>query len=262
MEYRSENVLDGLKSYWGVRSESYSRQNIEELNNWKKDAWRKLILRYAPPKGKMRILDVGTGPGFFAINLALEGHQVSAVDVTEEMLAHARENAEAYGAEVNFILCDGGHLPFADESFDLVVSRNVLWNLERPEEVLREWERVLTPGGRMVYFDANWYLYLFDEEQKARHDAAHENYRRLYPHAVHDKIGSRKARYLEELAETLPLSKEYRPKWDEEILRKLGMEVRKVLPNAGDLVWDAEEKVHEEATPLFMICAQKNAGAA
>ena len=175
MENRPDNVLEGLKSYWGVRSESYSRQNIEELNNWKRDAWRNLILQHAPAKESVKILDVGTGPGFFAINLALAGHQVCAVDVTEEMLVHARENAEAYGAKAEFVLYDGEHLPFADESFDLVVSRNVLWNLEKPEEALREWKRVLTPGGRMVYFDANWYLYLFDEEQKMRHDAAHEN---------------------------------------------------------------------------------------
>ncbi len=258
MEQRAEKVLDGLKSYWGVRSESYSRQNIEELNNWKKDAWRQLILKYAPAKNHMKVLDVGTGPGFFAINLALAGHQVSAVDVTEEMLIHAQENASAYGAEADFVLYDGEHLPFEDESFDLVVSRNVLWNLEKPDEALWEWKRILAPEGRMVYFDANWYLYLFDEEQRKRHDTAHENYHRLYPHAVHDKIGSQKARFLEELAMTLPLSKEHRPKWDEDILKKMGMNVIKILPNAGELVWDEEEKVHEEATPLFMICAEKD----
>lgn len=257
MENRPDNVLEGLKSYWGVRSESYSRQNIEELNNWKRDAWRNLILQHAPAKESVKILDVGTGPGFFAINLALAGHQVCAVDVTEEMLAHARENAEAYGAKAEFVLYDGEHLPFADESFDLVVSRNVLWNLEKPEEALREWKRVLTPGGRMVYFDANWYLYLFDEEQKMRHDAAHENYHRLYPHAVHDKIGRQKAQDLEEIARTLPLSKEHRPEWDGRVLKETGMGVIKILPDTGELVWDEEEKVHEAATPLFMICAEK-----
>ncbi len=250
-------VLDGLKSYWGVRSTSYSRQNIEELNNWKKDVWRELILQYAPQKEYLRVLDVGTGPGFFAINLALAGCRTSAVDVTEEMLEHAKENANAYGAEAEFLLYDGEHLPFADGSFDLVVSRNVLWNMEKPAGALAEWRRVLTSGGRMVYFDANWYLYLFDAEQKARHDAAHENYRRRYPDAVHDKIGSERARFLENIARTLPLSKEQRPQWDEDRLREMGMEVVKVLQNAGDLVWDEEEKTHEAATPLFMICAEK-----
>lgn len=109
----------------------------------------------------------------------------------------------------------------------------------------------------MVYFDANWYLYLFDEEQKMRHDAAHENYHRLYPHAVHDKIGRQKAQDLEEIARTLPLSKEHRPEWDGRVLKETGMGVIKILPDTGELVWDEEEKVHEAATPLFMICAEK-----
>ena len=54
------------------------------------------------------------------------------------------------------------------DSFDLIVSRNVIWNLEYPKEALAEWARVLAPGGRMVYFDANWYLYLYDEELRAK----------------------------------------------------------------------------------------------
>ena len=158
------DVLEGLTSYWTERSESYSAQNVEEMNNWKRDAWRDLILRYAPRKKKLRILDVGTGPGFFAMTLALAGHEVVAIDVTEQMLEHARENARVYGANVKFLLQRGENLPCPDESFDLIVSRNVIWNLEFPECAFREWERVLAPGGRMVYFDANWYLYLFDEE--------------------------------------------------------------------------------------------------
>ena len=109
----------------------------------------------------------------------------------------------------------------------------------------------------MVYFDANWYLYLFDEEQKVRHEAAHKRYRELYPEAVHDKIGSKQAQRLEDIAKNLPLSKEHRPKWDEEALTEMDMELVKVLPDVGDFVWDEEEKVHEAATPLFLICAEK-----
>ena len=77
---------------------------------------------------------VGTGPGFFAINLALAGHEVTAVDVTEHMIWHARQNAESYGANVTFLVQRGEFLPFEDGSFDLIVSRNVIWNLEYPEE--------------------------------------------------------------------------------------------------------------------------------
>lgn len=54
---------------------------------------------------------------------------------------------------MDFVLHRGEFLPFKDGSFDLIVSRNVIWNLEYPEQALEEWERVLAPGGRMIYFE-------------------------------------------------------------------------------------------------------------
>ena len=87
-------------------------------NNWKRKAWRDLILAYAPEKEVLRVLDVGTGPGFFAMTLALEGHEVTAVDLTEQMLEHAAANAKAYGADVRFVLHRGENLPFEDGAFD------------------------------------------------------------------------------------------------------------------------------------------------
>ena len=91
VKFQSEEseIVEGLKSYWKDRSPSYSAQNVEEMNNWKRKAWCNLILTYAPKKEVLRVLDVGTGPGFFAMTLALEGHKVTAVDITEHMLEHA-----------------------------------------------------------------------------------------------------------------------------------------------------------------------------
>ena len=93
-------VLEDLTDYWTDRAHSYSAQNLAEMNDWRRDAWRELILEHAPKKECLRILDVGTGPGFFAINLALAGHKVTAIDVTEHMIWHAKRNAKSYGAEV------------------------------------------------------------------------------------------------------------------------------------------------------------------
>ena len=75
-------ILKGLTSYWKDRTHSYSMQNLEEMNDWRRQAWRDLILSHAPHKDRLRILDVGTGPGFFAMNLSLAGHDVTAVDAT------------------------------------------------------------------------------------------------------------------------------------------------------------------------------------
>jgi len=172
MSDNKSQLLKGLTSYWSDRAHSYSTQNLEELNDWRRLAWRELILSHAPKKTRLRVLDIGTGPGFFAINLALAGHDVTAVDVTEHMLWHAERNAHAYCAPVKFVLNDGDSLPFGSSTFDLVVSRNVLWNLEHPKDALCEWSRVLSSGGRMVYFDANWYLYLYDDNLRSEREKA------------------------------------------------------------------------------------------
>ena len=249
-------LLDGIQDYWTVRSDSYSRQNLQEMNNWKRRAWREKILSMAPADGKLEILDVGTGPGFFAINLALAGHSVTGVDVTEEMLCHARENAAAYGAAPRFLHQSGDALPFPDGSFDLVVSRNVLWNLERPVQALREWCRVLRPGGRLVYFDANWYLYLFDPQVAAEREQSRQTL--AAEHAL--PVPGEKVRMLEDIARMLPLSRCRRPDWDREVLEALGMELVAVQEYIGPEVLSIRERLEYQPNPMFMVCAQKGGG--
>lgn len=249
------NVLKEVKDYWELRSDSYSQQNIAELHCFKKDAWRKLILNNAPQKDRLHILDVGTGPGFFAINLSLAGHQVAAVDLTQGMLDWAEKNAKHYGAEIQFKQANVHELPFEDGTFDLVVSRNVVWNLEEPEKALKEWTRVLSKGGRLLYYDANWYLYLFDEALRIQHEKAQMEAARLYPKA--SVPGKDMGNKMEEIAQGLPLSREHRPQWDHNILEKNGLKIIGIEENIGDLIWDEEEKIRYSATPMFMVCAEK-----
>lgn len=252
-------VFDTLTSYWTDRAHSYSAQNIAEMNDWRRDAWRQLILSHAPAGKELRILDVGTGPGFFAINLALAGHKVTAIDVTEHMLWHARANAESYGAEVDFVLNRGEFLPFEKESFDLVVSRNVLWNLEYPAQALAEWARVLAKGGRMVYFDANWYLYLFDEELRREKERLHAAMHKR--HTLHHHAGDmppERLTELEEAARQLPLSKVKRPAWDCQILNFLDMKLIDRIDDIGPFVLTPLDREMNAPICPFMICAGKS----
>ena len=256
----SNQILNGLTSYWSDRAHSYSAQNIAEMNDWRREAWRRLILENAPDKEQLRILDVGTGPGFFAINLALAGHIVSAVDVTEHMIWHARDNAAAYGADVDFVLHRGEFLPFEDESFDLIVSRNVIWNLEFPEKALSEWSRVLVPGGRMVYFDANWYLYLYDEELKRKRQEHRAAFQKKHPGSSGGgDLSPERVQDLENIAYSLPLSRCVRPQWDVKVLEGCGMKIVRTVENVGEFVQNPEELQRDSVTPVFMVCAQKKA---
>ena len=256
---RTTETLKTLTSYWTDRAHSYSEQNMEEMNDWRREAWRNMILANAPKKERLRVLDVGTGPGFFAMNLALAGHEVTAVDVTEHMIYHAAANAKAYGAQVNFILHRGEFLPFEDGSFDLVVSRNVLWNLEYPEQALAEWTRVLAPGGRMVYFDANWYLYLFDEDMRRQRDQLREEFRERHPELKEKTwdLGPKRVSELEQAALVLPLSRQKRPEWDRRILEKIGMRVMQIDERVGATLQDPAEYERDRPTPIFMVCAEK-----
>ena len=249
-----DEILDTLTSYWTDRAQSYSAQNIAEMNDWRRQAWRELILSHAPQKECLRVLDIGTGPGFFAINLALAGHEVTAVDVTGEMLAHAKQNAESYGAKAKFVLHRGEFLPFEDNSFDLIVSRNVVWNLEYPEQALSEWARVLAPGGRMVYFDANWYRYLYDEEMRKGYEADRAA---TAAEQVRDEYVNTDIEAMEEIARNVPLSRELRPQWDEQILQQTGFGTIDIDTDIWQKLWTEDEKINYASTPMFRIAARR-----
>lgn len=248
-----------IQEYWTKRSETYAELNIEEMNNWKRGVWRDLILSAAPEKETLDVLDIGTGPGFFAINLALAGHRVTAVDLTEEMLKYARENAAAYGAEVKFARQRGESLPFADDSFDLIVNRNVTWNLEYPLKAFREWKRVLRPGGRMVYFDAMWYRYLFDQKAAARSEADMAELKQTYP-LYYAKVKKKyvfQEDWMEEIARGLPLSPVERPAWDRMILQEIGVKNILVRENLNSVIYSPEEQLRYRSIPMFMVSAEK-----
>ena len=79
----------------------------------------KKLRNSAPEEKALSCLDAGCGPGFFSILLAQEGHTVTAVDYSEEMLRRARDNFLEIGVEVSTLRGDVQSLPFQDESFDI-----------------------------------------------------------------------------------------------------------------------------------------------
>ena len=196
-------------------------------------------------------MDVGTGPGFFAIILAQKGHHVTAVDLTEDMLNQAKENAKFYNAKIDFHLLENQLLPFRNNTFDLVVSRDVTWMFQDAETILKEWHRVTKKGGKVMYFDANWYYYLFDENAKKKHV---ENQK-----IVKEKGGFiyNKAKIMENLAKVLPLSQKFRPDWDEEILPKLGFCDVLTISNINSIVYTEKEQMQYADKPEFLVVAEK-----
>jgi ubiquinone/menaquinone biosynthesis C-methylase UbiE len=102
-----------------------------------------------------RILDVGTGKGFTAVELARRGASVTTVDISEDELNAAYLYAVDSGVadRIEFHLADAGDLPFEESSFGIITMIDVLHHLENAGEVLPEISRVLVPGGRLVVSD-------------------------------------------------------------------------------------------------------------
>ena len=99
-------------------------------------------------------LDVGSGTGFLSFELAGRGYRVTGIDFAPSMLAEARRKAAERAMAIRFEHGDAEQLTFASQSFDLVMTRHVLWTLPHPEHALDEWIRVLRPGGRLVVVDS------------------------------------------------------------------------------------------------------------
>jgi len=102
----------------------------------------------------MRVLDVACGTGNLAIPAARAGAAVAGVDIAANLLEQARARAGREGLDVRFDEGDAEELPYADASFDLVVSMYGAMFAPRPERVAGELVRVCRPGGRIAM--ANW----------------------------------------------------------------------------------------------------------
>jgi SAM-dependent methyltransferase len=112
-----------------------------------------LVARLAIPTGS-HVLDIATGTGNVALPLARSGCIVTGVDIAPNLLVQARERAAAEGLAIQFDEGDAEALPYADASFDAVVTMFGAMFAPRPELVASECARVLKPGGRLAM--ANW----------------------------------------------------------------------------------------------------------
>lgn len=240
--------LNQIGQYWDARAEGYSFTIHEQLKSPVCEDFRCMLRAGAPAGEGLNCLDIGCGPGFFSILLAREGYNVTAVDYSEGMLEQARRNFAEAGVEVVTAQGDAQDLPFTDESFDYIVSRNLVWNLEKPADAYREWLRLLKPGGRLLVADANHYLHYYDKD----YSEARETGADLKPHNCYGVDTTP----INEIARELPLSHEHRPEWDVNTLIALGMAQLNVQVSRRSFV-DRESGEEKSVVADFVVCAEK-----
>lgn len=119
--------------------------------------WRRLAVRELPTSNShLSILDVACGTGDMSIQLLKKGCQVTGVDLSEEMLAIARQKTDSAGFQLSsfdFQLADAEHLPFTDASFDAVTCAFGIRNFVNLDRGLSEMVRVLKPGGTVAILE-------------------------------------------------------------------------------------------------------------
>ena len=253
------SIISENLAYWTGRAAGYSEVNQVELSTAQREKWSRCLRAEishcfpgTPPEA-LRVLEVGTGPGFFAILLCEAGYDVTAVDLTPAMLEEARKNAGPLAGRIRFLEMNAESPDFPDGCFDVVVSRNLTWNLPHPDRAYTEWARVLKHGGLLLNFDANWYAYLFDEDAQTAYERDRVN---SAEQGVWDQNVGENFDVMEDIARRVPLSGIRRPAWDLNLLDRLGLQTA-ADEEVWKRVWSEDEKVSFSSTPLFLVRARK-----
>lgn len=256
----TEGIKKKIREYWDLRSEGYRKATQVTLLEGEGEAIR-IIGRFINLNRRLKVADMGTGAGLFAILLAQHGHDVVAVDNSGRMLEMARRNAEEAGVRIRFVEGDVEDPPLDKGSFDLVVSRNTVWTLPNPRKAYAAWRDLLLPDGEMAIIDGNYYLDLYDEDYRRRMRYL-ESVKQGRNYGLHAQtnVGNVDFDIIREIARDLPMSRERRPAWDVAALMGVGMTDIHVKSLDKEQYSILTENGIAELPSMFVVCARMPTG--
>lgn len=232
-------ISERIEKYWDTRSEDFSRVRRMEIESADFAAWNELIKKHLPFGKNLKILDVGTGAGFFAVLFSKLGCEVIGVDMSSKMLNEAKKNITVFDCRADFFKMNAQELNFDAETFDIVISRNLTWTLPDAMQAYKEWCRVLKIGGVLMNFDSDY------------GDKNFTNTETCAKAGVENEM----LEECNEIKNSLRISTHNRPRWDIELLEKLGLKVQ-FDSDIAPLV-HKDKNLDYDSVPLFGIYAVK-----
>ena len=238
----NEKIKEEVTDYWTSRAEIFNELKIQELNSDMRGRWLEELQKYLPARKGLKILDIGTGTGFFCFLLAEEGHDLTGIDLTEKMILEARKTSKILGIPAAFYVMDAEMPEFADHSFDAIVTRNVAWTLPDLSKAYENWHRLLKKDGVLINFDGDYSRE--DEQQKLPENHAHA------------KITQEQWNAYEHLKTELRPISNPRPEWDVKLLKSAGFKEIILDKQVGDRIYSEINQFYNP-TPIFTIAAKK-----
>lgn len=155
------SIQKSINDYWDQRAALYDEnQRRANRRNADEAAWTR-IAASALPRPPGRVLDAGTGSGYFAFILANLGYDVIGCDLSKAMLEIARqvscERTDASRQQPEFIVSDAVNPDIQAGSLEAITSRYLMWTLPDPLGALLNWRQLLVPGGTLALVDAPWF---------------------------------------------------------------------------------------------------------
>ena len=150
-------IRDEIREDWSERAAPFDTQVGHEIfSEAERRAWHGLLRRHLGDGAGRRALDLASGTGVVSHLLDDLGFEVTGLDWADPMLERARAKATERGTRIRFLTGDAERTMEPPESYDVVVTRHLVWTLVDPLAAFRDWHAVLKPGGTLLIVDGDF----------------------------------------------------------------------------------------------------------